>query len=281
MSSGGPQPSQRDSSNPASQRSFLGLALCGRFVNGNGGLPDASIFGNFASNGCLMSMESEGSCPDGPLKPETAKIVRQFGSKGGTTWRSARTSHVAAMVVMLLAAVSAQATSHVRIVRLSYEDGSVQMERTASQGLERAILNSPIVEGTRIVTGDDGLAEVEFENNSTVRLGEATDVKFRQLLINDSGELVNEVELVRGTMYFDTQSGKNNVYRVIAAGSTFVVQRNSQARFMMSGDQVQVAVLNGEIRLQDNAEGVKIKKKDTLTVDSDESCGVHPRQRDR
>jgi hypothetical protein len=178
-----------------------------------------------------------------------------------------------ALVVMLFAAASAQATSHVRIVRLSYEDGSVRMERATGQGLERAILNSPIVEGTRIVTGTDGLAEVEFENNSTVRLGEATDVKFRQLLINDAGELVNEVELVRGTMYFGTQSGKNNVYRVIAAGNAFVVQRNSQARFMMSGDQVQVAVLNGEIRLQDNAEEVKIKKKDTLTVDATNPAG--------
>ncbi len=206
------------------------------------------------------------------LKAETVKNIRKRAQRGNDM-ANRRNLSVAALVVMLLAAVSAQATSHVRIVRLSYEDGSVQMDRTGGQGLERAILNSPIVEGTRIVTGTDGLAEVEFENNSTVRLGEATDVKFRQLLINDAGELVNEVELVRGTMYFDTESGKNNIYRVIAAGSAFVVQRNSQARFMMSGDQVQVAVLNGEIRLRDNAEGVKIKKKDTLTVDATNPAG--------
>ena len=103
------------------------------------------------------------------------------------------------MAVMLVAIGPAQATSHVRIVRLSYEDGKVQMDRAAGQGLERAILNSPIVEGSRIVTGTDGLAEVEFENNSTVRLGETTEVVFRQLLINDAGDKVNEVELVRGT----------------------------------------------------------------------------------
>jgi hypothetical protein len=175
---------------------------------------------------------------------------------------------LAVMAAMLLAVVSAQATSHVRIVRLSYEDGNVQMSRGTGQGLERAILNSPIVEGSSVVTGRDGLAEVEFENNSTVRLGEATDVSFRQLLINDAGEKVNEVELVRGTMYFDTRSGKDNVYRVVATDRTFVVQRNSLVRFMMSGDQVEVAVMNGTAQLANSAEPVKLKKNETLTSDS-------------
>jgi len=177
------------------------------------------------------------------------------------------------MALMAIAAISARATSHVRIVRLSYEDGNVQMSRAAGQGLERAILNSPIVEGSSVVTGTDGLAEVEFENNSTVRLGQSTDLKFRQLLINDAGELINEVELVRGAMYFDTRFGKNNIYRVIAADRTFVVSRKSQARFLMNGDQVEVAVLNGEAQLVNNAEIVKIKKNDTLSTDAGNPAG--------
>ena len=180
---------------------------------------------------------------------------------------------LAVMAAMFFAVVSAQATSHVRIVRLSYADGNVQMSRGTGQGLERAILNSPIVEGSSVVTGRDGLAEVEFENNSTVRLGEATDVKFRQLLMNDAGDKVNEVELVRGTLYFDTRSSKDNVYRVIAADRTFVVQRNSLVRFMMSGDQVEVAVMNGVGQLANNAELVKIKKTETLTLDAKSPAG--------
>ena len=175
---------------------------------------------------------------------------------------------LAVMAAIILAVVSAEATSHVRIVRLSYQDGNVQMSRGTGQGLERAILNSPVVEGSSVVTGSDGLAEVEFENNSTVRLGGATDVNFRQLLMNDAGEKVNEVELVRGTIYFDTRSSKDNVYRVIASDRTFIVQRNSQVRFIMNGDQVEVSVTNGEAQLQNNAELVKIKKNDTLTLDA-------------
>ena len=177
------------------------------------------------------------------------------------------------MAAMLLAAVSALATSHVRIVRLSYESGQVQIDRGPGQGLERAILNSPVIEGSRVVTGSDGLAEVEFENNSTVRLGEVSEVKFRQLLINDAGDKVNEVELVRGTLYFDTRSGKDDIYRVIAAGQTFVLRHNSEMRFMMSGDQVQASVLNGEAQFDNNGQLVRLKKNDTVTVDANSPAG--------
>ncbi len=172
------------------------------------------------------------------------------------------------MAAMLLTAWSVQATSHVRIVRLSYESGHVQMDRSTGQGLERAMLNSPVIEGSRVVTGADGLAEVEFENNSSVRLGEASEAKFRQLLINDAGDKVNEVELVSGTLYFDTRSSKNDIYRVIAADQTFVISRNSQVRFQTSGNQVQAAVLNGGAQLESGAQPTNIKKNDTLTVDS-------------
>jgi len=176
--------------------------------------------------------------------------------------------------LVLLASVAAQASSHVRIVRLSYVDGKVQMERLSGQGLERAILNAPIVEGSRILTGIDGLAEVEFEDNSTVRLGEATEIQFSQLLINDAGDKVNEVELVRGTMYFDARSDKHDIDRVIAAGRTVVVRHDSQIRFMMIGDQAQVAVLSGEAELENNGQIARLKKNDAVTVDSTNPAGM-------
>ena len=81
---------------------------------------------------------------------------------------------VSALAVFVLAAgsLAAVADSHVRIVRLSSVEGQVQIDRAAGEGLERAILNTPVVEGTRLVTGSDGLAEVEFENQSALRLTE-------------------------------------------------------------------------------------------------------------
>src|SRR5581483_2919823 len=108
-------------------------------------------------------------------------------------------------MAFVLAAIGAQAESHVRIIRLSYIDGSVEMDRATGQGMEKAILNTPVTEGTRLATGNDGLAEVEFENNSTIRLGENSELQFTRLLIDDKGAKVNEVTLVKGTAYFDTK----------------------------------------------------------------------------
>lgn len=183
-------------------------------------------------------------------------------------------SYFGAGALLFLASMAAHATSHVRIVRLSYVDGKVQMERASGQGMERAILNAPIVEGARIFTGSNGLAEVEFEDNSTVRLGEATEVRFSQLLINDAGDKVNEVELIRGTIYFHTNGSKHDIDRVKAAERTFVVRHDSQLRFMMIGDQVQVAVFGGEAEFENNGQIARIKKRDTVTVDSTNPAGM-------
>ena len=176
-------------------------------------------------------------------------------------------------MLLVFTTVAVHATSHVRIVRLSYVDGKVQMERAYNQGLERAILNSPVIEGSRIVTGSDGLAEIEFENKTTVRLGEATEVRFRQLLVNDAGDKVNEVELVRGTMYFDTRGDKHDIDRVIASDRTFVLRHDSQTRFMTIGDRVQASVMKGEASLDNNGQIVQVKKNDTLTVDAANAAG--------
>ena len=81
-------------------------------------------------------------------------------------------------LLIVAASVPAFADSHVRIVRLSSVEGNVQIDR-AGQGMERAILNTPIVEGTRLVTGKDGLAELEFENQTALRLTDDSEVGSR------------------------------------------------------------------------------------------------------
>jgi hypothetical protein len=176
-------------------------------------------------------------------------------------------------VVFALAGVRAQAESHVRIIRLSYVDGSVEIDRANGQGLERAILNMPITEGVRLVTGNDGLAEVEFENNSTVRVGENSEVLFSKLLVNDAGDKVNDVELVKGTVYFDTKSGKDEIYRATVGDSAFLVHRDTQLRLSDDSGSPRLAVMKGEVQLENQPREVKVSKKETLTVDPNSAAG--------
>lgn len=158
------------------------------------------------------------------------------------------------------------ADSHVRIVRLSSVEGQVQIDRAAGQGMERAILNTPIVEGTRIVTGNDGLAEVEFENQTALRLTDDSEVKFSQLLMNDVGIKTNRMTVEKGIVYLDTAKG-DDAYIINVGDQSVTVGRDSLLRLTANGDQVQVAVFKGEAQFQDGSKPIVVHKKETLTVD--------------
>lgn len=184
--------------------------------------------------------------------------------------RSARLSPIA--FVILIASATAFANSHVRIVRLSSVEGQVQMDRGIGGGLERAILNSPIVEGTRLVTGSDGLAEVEFENESALRITDNSEVKFSQLLMNDAGAKINQFEVVKGIVYLDAASKGDDVYRVTVGDTTLVARRDTLMRISANSEQLQVAVFKGNVEMEGGAEPVTIKKKETLTVDPNDAA---------
>jgi len=166
------------------------------------------------------------------------------------------------------ASISLVGESHVRIVRLSSVEGQVQMDRATGEGLERAILNTPVLEGARMVTGSDGLAEVEFENQSALRLTEDSEVKFSQLAMNDDGDKINQIEVVKGLVYLDTAAKGNDTYRVtVGKGTSLLVRRDTQMRLSATPDQLQLAVVKGNVEVENQSPPLNVEKKETLTVD--------------
>ncbi|MGA2903912.1 MAG: FecR family protein [Candidatus Korobacteraceae bacterium] len=171
-----------------------------------------------------------------------------------------------AAFVLVAGSLGALADSHVRIVRLSSVEGQVQMDRATGAGLERAILNTPVVEGTRLVTGSDGLAEIEFENQSALRLTGDSEVKFSQLLMNDAGAKVNQIQVVKGLVYLDAASRGDDTYRLIVGNSSFLVRRDTGMRLSATPNQIQVAVFKGEVQLESQPQPVTVGRKETLTL---------------
>ena len=102
----------------------------------------------------------------------------------------------------------ASADSKIRIVRLSEVQGSVQISHAGSESMGRAFINLPVVEGTRVKTGADGRAEVEFEDGSTLRLAPGTELKFTHLSLADDGSKMNTAQLVSGTVYANVHANK-------------------------------------------------------------------------
>jgi len=76
--------------------------------------------------------------------------------------------------------------SHVRIVRLSDVKGTLSLDRKTGNGFEATMSNMPIIEGEKLRTAD-GYAEIEFEDNSTLRVAPHSLVEFPLLALRSSG----------------------------------------------------------------------------------------------
>src|SRR6202158_6043083 len=116
----------------------------------------------------------------------------------------ARLGKMLVTVAVLVAAflvVSASAESKARIVRLSEVQGTVQIDRATGDGFDKAFINLPVIEGSRLKTGKDGRAEVEFEDGSALRLAPDSEVDFTRLALGDNGQKLSTVQLVSGTVY--------------------------------------------------------------------------------
>jgi hypothetical protein len=137
--------------------------------------------------------------------------------------------HVASAVLLCgLLALPALADSQARIVRLSDIQGDVQIDRRDGEGAQQALLNMPVVEGMRLWTGDDGRAEVEFEDGSTLRLVPNSTVQFSRLYLRDNGGKVTNVELEEGTTYFNIDLGKRDDFTIDFGRRTLTLERPAQ-----------------------------------------------------
>ncbi len=180
-----------------------------------------------------------------------------------------RTLPLLALLGLLMAVTSlpAAADSQVRIVRLSFIVGDVKMDRRDGEGIERAIQNTPITQSMRIVTGDDGRAEVEFEEGSTIRLAPNSAIEFTRLSLRDSGGKFNEVEITEGTAYFDVDLGKRDDFTVNFGRRTLTLERSAKFRVNVDRSEARVAVRNGSVEFSGPSGEVGIGKHHTALLD--------------
>src|SRR6202167_4843294 len=106
-----------------------------------------------------------------------------------------------AMVMTALAcallALPAAADSQARIVRLSDVQGRVQIDKNSGLGFENAFANLPVTQGLQLRTGENGRAEIEFADGSTLRVTPNTTLEFSKLGLTDAGKRVSTVDLDR------------------------------------------------------------------------------------
>jgi FecR protein len=157
-------------------------------------------------------------------------------------------------LVAMLLVTPASASSKVRIVRLSDVQGTVQIERAPGDGFDRAFMNLPVIEGTKIKTGKDGRAEIEFEDGSALRLAPGSEIGFASLSLGDEGQKLNTVDLVSGTVYanlhlksaYDKKTGDQ--FQLNLAHQSLTVEQSAHFRAELSGSShATIAVFKGKV----------------------------------
>jgi hypothetical protein len=176
---------------------------------------------------------------------------------------------VVAVLLCLSSALFAQ-ESRARIVRLSYIDGQVQIDRNAGQGWEKAILNMPIIQGTKLSAEQGSHAEIEFEDGSTVRLVGPAQVAFPELTLGADGKKNSLTEAQSGLVYFDVPKVHDDSFRVAVGKHNFQVRKNAQFRVDASDPDQSLAVMKGEVQLLGEPKEVAVKKNETITFKFDQ-----------
>jgi FecR protein len=157
--------------------------------------------------------------------------------------------------------------SHARIVRISYVEGTVQLDG------ERATMNNPIKEGSRLVTGADGVAEVQFEDSAAIRLASDTEITFSQLARLSSGEAITRVDLDEGEGEFLIPASSAGQFAVNARSKNILFAQPGRYRILSTtASPLEIAVWKGEAAVRDRESGlaVRVQKNETFTLNPDD-----------
>ena len=86
-----------------------------------------------------------------------------------------------------------------RAARLSFLQGDVTIDHLDNTAGDPAQINMPLAEGARVNTGEDGQAELEFEDGSVVRITPNSSLGLSGLNVDAARELSPQVTILHGS----------------------------------------------------------------------------------
>lgn len=134
--------------------------------------------------------------------------------------------------------------------RLSSVDGQVRVIQDGQIIADPATANLPLFEGSQVITGNDGRAEVQLEGGNLARLSPNTTLTFT--VMKHEGTSVNtEVVVNSGLAYFELQpSSAEHSLRVSYGPASFVASSFSVVRIRLDTPPGDLAVFSGNVRLE-------------------------------
>ena len=157
----------------------------------------------------------------------------------------------------------------VTIAWLSDVKGDVQLANTPGTEFQTAYAHTPVTEGNVIQTVM-GRAEVEFEDNSAVRLGPYSLVEFHRLELLPSGAKASNVSVLKGTVYVGIIPAyivkpQWDDFELMFGQQLLHLQPSSHVRLELSATGARLAVLDGAGRVDGPFGPTELVRKRTFT----------------
>jgi len=171
-----------------------------------------------------------------------------------------------AAVFLGIVAAWGQTYSHARIVRLSFVEGSVTVQRSDIADWAEAPTNTPIQEGFKLATAEGSFAEVEFENGSTVRLGQLSMLEFTQLALGSDGSKINCLTMHKGYATFHAAPEGQDVYEVRTSNATLTPRGKATFRADVDSSEERVEVFNGSVEVASSLGSWTLAKNSVLDL---------------
>jgi len=144
----------------------------------------------------------------------------------------------------------AQSSSNVRIVRLSFVEGTVNLHRPDVEQWAQAFINTPIQQGFELATDANSFAEVEFENGSTARLGQNSVLDFTELSLGADGNKTNRMSLSQGYATFTVLPERGDLYQITTPQGTFTADGKSTFRVDLGKNDLRLEVFKGHVQAE-------------------------------
>ncbi|HEX4576110.1 MAG TPA: FecR family protein [Edaphobacter sp.] len=163
-----------------------------------------------------------------------------------------------------------------RAARLSYLQGNVTVDHMDNTAGDPAQVNMPLAEGARLSTGEDGQAEVEFEDGSVVRMTPNSSLGLNSLSVDALGNFHTQLTVLGGLLYAELRATTKFTYTVEAGGEQISPVANATIRINLDQPPVTIAVLDGTVHLEHGSSETGGYKTDVhagemLTADASDS----------
>jgi hypothetical protein len=155
-----------------------------------------------------------------------------------------------AIFALKASALGADSSAATRAARLTYLQGTVTITEAQNTAPIPAQLNVPILSGVHLGTGDDGQAEVEFEDGSVIRLTPNSALSFDNLTVEPGGVFTTGLTLLHGLAYAELRATPQYHYTLVAGGDVLSPVENVTVRVNFDQPPATFSVLDGTAHVE-------------------------------